>query len=268
VHLQLGSVPPEVSVTWRFLLAGLFMTGWCVIRRERLRGYTAAEHLMFALLGLTLFSVNFVLFYHAGMQLVSGMLSVVFALAAPGNVLMQAVLLKRPVAPTVVLGSVVGVAGVAALFAPEFIASGIGHASGLLLALAGTLVFCAGNFISAKLQGRGISVAPANAWGMIYGAALLGGSSLLRGLPFTAEWTSAYLRSLVYLALVASVLAFMSYLSLMRRIGPARVGYLTVLLPVFALAISSVVEGYEWSLWSLAGLAAVAVGNVLVLWRR
>lgn len=268
LHLQLGRVAPEISILWRFALGWLFMLVLCVARGEPLRGFSVRDHLMFAALGITLFSLNFVLFYHAGLVLVSGMLSVVFALAAPGNVIMQAVALRRPVPVTVVLGSIVGVVGLAVLFAPEIMVSGLGHAAGLLLAGAGTIVFCTGNFMSAKIQGRGVPLASATAWGMFYGAALLAVTSFARGLDFTIEWTPTYLGALLYLALVASVIAFMAYLSLLRRLGPARAGYLTVLFPVFALIISAVYEGYQWSPWSFIGLAGVALGNVLVLWRR
>jgi drug/metabolite transporter (DMT)-like permease len=268
LHLQLGRIVPEISILWRFLVAWLFMLALCGARGERLRGFSGTDHLMFAMLGLTLFSLNFVLFYYAGLVLVSGMLSVVFALAAPGNVIMQAVALKRPVPLTVVLGSIIGVVGLAALFAPEIMASGFGHVSGLALAGAGTIVFCTGNFLSAKVQGRGIPLASATTWGMFYGAALLAATSAVRGLDFAIEWTPSYIGALFYLALVASVIAFMAYLSLLRRLGPARAGYLTVLFPVFALIISAVYEGYQWSPWSFIGLAGVALGNVLVLWRR
>jgi len=268
VQLQLGVVAPEVSILWRFLLAGAFMFAWCALRGETLRGYRARDHLWFAALGLTLFSMNFVLFYHAGLVLVSGMLAVVFALAAPGNVIMQSLALKRPVPWTVALGSVIGVFGVAALFAPEILEHGYGHISGLALAVLGTAVFCTGNFISARIQSRGLPLAPATAWGMAYGALILFVLSLARGLAFEVEWTVSYLGALVFLALIASVLAFMTYLSLLRRIGPARAGYLTVLFPVFALLISSAYEGYAWTAWSFAGIALVALGNMLVLRRR
>ncbi len=268
LHWQLGDVAPEISITWQFLLAGLCMVGWCLATGERLGGFSARDHLLFAVLGATLFSTNFALFYHAGLWLVSGMLSVIFALAAPGNVIMQSVVMRRPVAWTVALGSAIGVLGVATLFAPEFLEHGIGHVTGLVLAALGTLVFCTGNFVSTRVQARGIPLASATAWGMIYGAVELALTSWLRGIPFDIEWTPTYLGSLVYLALISSVIAFMSYLSLLRRIGPARAGYLTVLFPVFALMISALVEDYQWTVWSFAGIAAVAIGNVLVLWRK
>src|SRR5262249_49592537 len=110
-------------------------------------------------------------------------------------------------------------------------------------------------------------LASATAWGMAYGSAFLFFVSLVRGQTFQVEPTFAYLGALVFLALIASVLAFMTYLSLLRRIGPARARYMTVLVPVFALMISGQYEGYQWTLWSFVGIAAVALGNVLVLWR-
>jgi drug/metabolite transporter (DMT)-like permease len=268
VRLQLGVVAPEVSILWRFLISGIFMFGWCALRGERIGGFSARDHLFFAGLGLTLFCANFVLFYYGGLVLVSGMLAVVFALAAPINVIIQSVALKRPVPWQVAAGSVVGVFGVASLFAPEIIEFGYGHVSGLLLALAGTMFFCTGNFLSARVQSRGIPLASATAWGMAYGSVFLFVLSLLRGQTFQIEWTFAYLGSLIFLALIASVLAFMTYLSLLRRIGPARAGYMTVLFPVFALMISGQYEGYQWTQWSFIGIAAVALGNVLVLWRN
>lgn len=268
VRLQLGVVAPEVSILWRFLIAGSFMFAWCALRGDRLRGYAGRDHAAFGVLGLTLFSTNFVLFYYSGLILVSGMMAVVFALAAPINVIMQSVFLRRPVPWTVAAGSVIGVFGVGALFLPEILEFGYGHLGGLALCVAGTLFFCTGNFISAKIQTRGIALAPATAWGMAYGSLILLLISLARGHAFEVEWTAAYLGALVFLALVASVVAFWTYLSLLRRIGPARAGYMTVLFPVFALMISGQYEGYVWTTWSFLGLALVAAGNVLVLWRN
>ena len=74
--------------------------------------------------------------------------------------------------------------------------------------------------------------------------------------------------SLVYLAIGASVIAFASYLTLLRRIGAARAGYATVLFPIVALAISTLVEGYVWTPLAILGVALALAGNVLVLRRR
>ena len=102
-------------------------------------------------------------------------------------------------------------------------------------------------------------------WGMLYGAATLALWAALRGLPFILEPTVPYLAGLAYLALIASVLAFACYLTLLGRIGAARAAYVTVMLPVVALAVSTVLEGYRWTIPAGLGLAAVLAGNLLVL---
>jgi drug/metabolite transporter (DMT)-like permease len=100
---------------------------------------------------------------------------------------------------------------------------------------------------------------------MVYGTALLAGLALVQGKPFILEMTPAYLGSLAWLAVFSSFAAFAAYMTLLSRIGAARAGYATVLFPVFALMISTVAEGYQWSLPALIGLALVLVGNVIVL---
>ena len=54
-------------------------------------------------------------------------------------------------------------------------------------------------------------------------------------------------------------------MTLLGSIGPARAGYLTVLFPIVALLLSTLFEGYQWSLWGLIGLAAIIAGNILVM---
>jgi drug/metabolite transporter (DMT)-like permease len=103
------------------------------------------------------------------------------------------------------------------------------------------------------------------AWGMLYGAGILAIFAVLRGHPFIVEPTAPYLAGLLYLALIASVMAFACYLTLLGRIGADRAAYVTVMLPVVALAVSTVLEGYRWSIPAGLGLAAVLVGNLLVL---
>ena len=136
---------------------------------------------------------------------------------------------------------------------------------GLLLCLAGTLCFCAGNLVSAAGQRRGLPLISMNAWGMLYGTLWCTLLALLQGKPFLIEPTVAYLGSLVFLAVVSTVVAFAAYLTLLGRIGPARAGYATVMFPVFALLISTALEGYQWTVYAVAGLVLVTMGNILVI---
>jgi drug/metabolite transporter (DMT)-like permease len=102
---------------------------------------------------------------------------------------------------------------------------------------------------------------------MTYGCGVLLAINLLRGNAFVIEPTLKYMGSLVYLAIGASVLAFMSYLTLLRRLGAARAGYATVLFPIVALAVSTVIEGYQWTPLAVIGVVLALLGNILVMRR-
>ncbi len=266
---QVANVAPEVSVFWRFVLAASVMLGWSLIRRERL-AFPVKTHLRFAALGLFIFSTNFTLFYYGAKYLPSGLLAVVFSLASVFNLILGVVLFRQRPKLIILAAGLIGFSGIALMFWPQIAGAelNLDALKGLALCTIGTLSFCLGNMVSSSNQKAGISITSATTWGMIYGAALLGTFSLLRGDSFTVEPTLTYLGSLAYLSIIASVLAFASYLTLLGRIGPARAGYSTVIFPVVALTVSTIFEGYVWTFAALLGLVFVIAGNVIMLRSR
>ena len=266
LHFQVGVVAPEVSVVWRFVLAAPVMFAIAAWRGENL-GFAAKDHLWLASLGITLFSTNFTLFYYGGLYLASGLLAVVFSLASVINVWLGWLVLRAPIDRRVVAGGLLGVLGIAAMFYPQLAGTQYSHdvLVGLAFCVAGTFSFCFGNMISARLQRRGIPIFAASGYGMVYGAGALAAFAALRGHSFTIDPTPTYLGSLLYLAMIGSVMAFACYLTLLGRIGADRAAYSTVMFPVVALAVSTFYEGYTWSLASALGLVGVLAGNVLVL---
>lgn len=265
---QLGTVEPQVSLLWRFLLASPILFAICWFTGNPIR-FPAAMHLRFALIGMLLFSLNFNLFYNAGNFVVSGVLSVIFSLAAVVNIGLGAAMLGERIKPRVLLGSVLGLAGIALLFSHEITASTLGlrALTGLGLGMLGVLSFCLGNVVSGQGQREGVSVLSTTAWGSLYGAGINFVFAAAAGSTFTIEPTSRYLMALLWLAIPGTVLAFWAYLALLGRIGADRAAYTTVLSPILALLVSTAVEGYSWTALSLAGVALAVAGNVLVLSR-
>lgn len=263
---QVGFVAPEVSVLWRFIIAAALC--FLIARLQGLKlAFPARLHLRFAALGLMLFSTNFTLFYYASPHLASGLLAVVFSTASLLNILMLACLSQSAPPPRQLLASVIGLGGIVLIFLPELRLSAAALPA-LLLCVAGTLFFCAGNLVSALLQKQNVPVMSANSWGMVYGCGVLSLYALVLGNPFIIDGGPAYLTGLVWLAVFSSVVAFACYLTLVGRIGAGRAGYATVIFPVFALLISTVFEGYSWTVLSAAGIGLVLAGNLLMLRSR
>lgn len=264
LKLQLGVVPVEISIVYRFGLAAALMFAWMGLRRQWRVPRGAAIPRVLAQ-GLCLFSLNFVLFMQGSATLTSGLAAVVFSSASIWNALLARVIHGRRLTPSVLVGSLVGLSGLVLLFWPELHQGQHASWQGLLYALGGTLCFSCGNLLSASLQGLGYRPLHTNAWGMLAGTLLLGGYALAVGLPWTFDTSHwQYGAALVYLAVPGSVVAFTAYLTLVGRLGPEKAAYVTVLFPIVALNISALWEGYIWTPQGLIGLALTMLGNVLV----
>ena len=269
LKLQVGLVPVQVSLFWRYALAAMIMMVWVVVTRAPMR-FSLVAHTKFLLMGALMFCINFALFYNASIYLASGLLSVVFSLASIFNIIIAILFLGLKPGVNVIIGALLGFIGIGMMFWPVVASQSFDTAAffGLGLCIAGTLSFCTGNLISATLQKSKVPVVSASAWGMTYGAGLGALIAFAQGHEFIIDWSPSYIGSLVFLAIVSSVIAFAAYLTLLGRIGADRAGYATVLFPVIALLISTIMEDYRMSLLAIAGLAMVLLGNVFVLGKK
>lgn len=265
---QVGAVPVELSVAYRFALAAALLIGALALAGVRLR-FGWRQHGRMAAQGVLNIGLSYTLVYLAAQHLPSGLLAVSHANIVFMNVLFGALFFAQPVRPRVVVGAVVGLAGMALIFLPDL--AGIERSDGLLLglacALAATVASSLGQLVAGANLRAGIPVLPGTGFAMAYGALAVLLAALARGHALAFEPTPAYLVSLVYLAVFGSVVAFACYYTLLGRIGADRAGYVTVLFPVVALAISTALEGYQWTPSALAGAVLVLTGNVVALAR-
>lgn len=266
LKLQLGVVAPEVSGVWRFAVAGAVMLAFVLVTGGRL-AFGWRDHVLFAGLGATLFSLNFVSFYYAGYHLPSGLLSVIFALSAIIIPVLSALFLRVPLRRQIIGGALAGVVGLALVFGPSLAeGKGIdGAGEGLALGLAGTFFFSVGSLLTGVAGRRQYPIASLTTWGFFYGMILLLVIAFIHDVPFIFDWSPVYVGSLACLIIVQTLAGFAVYNMLVRRIGANRAGYGTVVFPLVALAISTVFEGYHWTLVSAGGIALVLAGVLLVL---
>jgi len=266
IKMQLGVVPVEVSVAYRFLIASALLFAFCALRRLPMR-FSARDHLFIALLGLCFFSTNYLLIYNGSAFLTSGLVAIVFSTIVVMNIANAGLFFGRRPEPRVLAGAALGILGLCVTFWPELAAFSLdrGGSLGLILCLAGTLSASFGSMASSRNSRAGVPVIQANAFGMGYGALFMLVYAAATGAAFAYEPTLEYTFSLLYLALFGSVFGFGFYLTLVGRIGPERAAYATVLFPIIALGLSTVFEGYQWSLREGAAVALILAGNTLIL---
>lgn len=266
ITFQLGQVPPEVSVAYRFTLAGLILLGWSRLRGLRLR-FSAADHAWMAAQGVLLFGLNYVGVYVAETRINSGLVAVIFSLIVFFNIAGTRFFFGRPIKPATLIAAIFGVTGVALIFLPAMRRSSASGdiVAGVTIAVLSTISASLGNLISARNQKAGMPVVQANAYGMLYGAALVALYALVIARHFTFDPSAKYMGSLLYLAVFGSVLAFGAYLTLVGRIGADRAGYTSAVIPIVALLLSVIFEGLRLHALEFTGIVLCLIGNVLVL---
>ena len=264
---QLGTVPHTWSVAYRFAIAGVAMMGIARLRGESLRlgrgGYTLA-----LLLGTLQFVVNYNFVYASELYVTSGLAAVMFALLVVPNALFAWLCFGERVTLRFVAGSAVAMAGVALLFVQEM-RQVTGSSGAVLTGLGFLLVAVLSASISNVMQImpalKARPVAAMLGWAMLYGAGLDALFAFFFVGPPVVEPRLGYWLGLLYLGIVASSLAFWLYFEIIRKIGPAKAAYSSVLIPIIAMGLSTLFEGYRWSALAIAGGTLTIAGLIIAL---
>lgn len=268
ITFQVGDVDPIVSVSYRFLLAGLILLGYSKVRKLNLN-YTLSEHGFILLQGLFLFGFNYWMVYLAEQTLTSGLVALVFSTMLFMNIFNSRIFLKNIIPWKVYGGAVLGLSGIVMIFYKDLMSFSFSDTASiaLLQAVGAAYIASLGNIISARNQSAGLPVIQTNAIGMTYGALSMALVALFVGYEFSFSPEYTYSLSLLYLAVFGSVFAFGAYLSLIGRIGASRAGYVQLVVPIIALIISTLFENYTWTVAGMVGVVFIISGNFIVLER-
>ncbi len=268
ITFQLGPVAPEVSVSHRFLLAALVIALWCRLRGLSLR-FDPAGHAALAVMGCAMYGVSYICVYHAELHLASGLVAIGYSASPLLSALGTRIFFRQPLTGRLLLGAALGILGITLVYWPEFgqLRDGREAVLGAAFTLAAVLISTSGGLLAQRNHQRGLHGWPAMAWSMGYGglASLL--VALALGREYTIDLGAPYLLSLLYLALLGTVITFAGWLTLVGRIGAARASYVGVMAPVVALFVSTIFEGFAWHPLTATGVAVSIAGNVLVLGR-
>lgn len=268
IKFQLGVIAVEASIAYRFALASaIFFLSLSVTKRLswiplRQQPYVIAQ-------GCCLFSFNFVCFYLATDYIPSGLVAVVFSTAAIFNSAIAFLVYGRRPSGQTLLAVFVGTLGVFFLFFPAFNGTEFESKAliGLALSMTGTLSFSLGTIVSTHIRNKGFPTASVNAYAMLYGAIIVCLFAYIRHISFSFDLSVQYVGSLLYLAVIGSVVALTTYLTVAHKLGPEKAAYMTVLFPVLAIVISIFAEGYQFTLLSVVGLLSILTGNVLMFYK-
>jgi len=266
IEFQLGEVPVEVSLVYRFGIAAVIMWAYCIVRRIPM-WFNATDHFFIILLALGNFSVNYMCMYLAQQHLTSAMTSIAFSTMLLMNIVNTRLFFGVKIEIKTYIGGLLGVLGIVALFWDDLSGTQLSEnaSTGLLLVMTGTLIASLGNMCSVRNSNRGLNIFSVNAWGMLYGTLALFIFAVFKGSHFIISYQTTYLVSLAYLSVFGTVIAFASFFVLLRNMGPEKASYAIVLFPIVAVCLSSMFENFIWTRYVILGFVMVLMGNAIVL---
>ena len=264
---QISAVPVGWTVTWRFALASVGMFALALVRRDSL-GLSRSAFGLAAVTGTFQFAGNFQLVYRSEHYLTSGLVAVFFALLLVPNAVFARIFVGTPVTRRFLGGSAVALAGIGLLFLHEYriaAAGSSGVVTGIVLVTLALLSASVSNVMLATDLARRQAIIPFLAWSMLFGAianALFAWT--INGAP-QFDSRPEYLAGIAYLAIIGSVVTFPLYTGLIRSWGPGKAAYNGVAVPVVAMGLSTLFEGYRWGGLAIAGAMLAMTGLLIAL---
>lgn len=267
IKLGLADLPPVSFAGLRFVVASLVLWGIVAIRRPPLPKDARAWRFL-ALTGFLAFSLNFGLLFWGEHRTSSGLAAVLQAtIPAFGLVVAHVLLPADRMTPPKVLGVGLGIAGVAVIFSDRATLAGPEALPGALAIVGGAFAVALSNVL-VKARGGSFDPVILAAVQMSFGLVpLVAAGFVLEGSPFAFRWTPRALLSLLYLALVGSVVAFLLFYWLLRRMDVTKVLLIALVTPVLAVALGAAVLGEHLGARAFLGTALI-LGGVFLGVRR
>ena len=266
IKIGVGDVPPATFASARLVIALLVLLpivafGQTPLPRQR------RDWLLIAVTGVLLLGLNYAFLYWGAQYVTSG-LSAVLQAATPafGLVFAHVLLLDdERVTARQVSGVLVGLAGVAAIFADQLHVTGQAALWGCLAVTASALCVALG-YVIVKKHGSHLRPIELTTGQMMVGLVPLFLIAVTReGNPLAAHWTTPALVSVLYLALAGSVTAFWLNYWLLKRIGATKLLVMSLVEPLIAVILGAIVLHEALPAWTVIGGTCILASTWMVL---
>jgi drug/metabolite transporter (DMT)-like permease len=255
IKIGLQGAPPLLAASLRFVVAAAVLLVVCVVFRSKLpRGRT--EWALVAFYGIVLFGADYGLIYWGeGNQVDSGLSAVLFATFPFQTAIAAHALLKTErLSAQKLVGIALGFAGIAFIFRTKLAASADLFFPMLAIVLAATCAAAA----SVAVKRWGHDMDPVSLTAASLGA---------REAWAVPSWPTGIL-AIVYLSLAGSVVAFVAYLWLLKRIEATSLSYIAFVNPVVAVLLGFLVGEERLDPLVLAGAGMTLAGIWLATSKR
>ena len=263
VRLGVTDIPPLTFASLRLALALAILIPLALARRW-LANLSRREWALTAGSGVLILGVNYALLFWGAQFIPSGLVAI---LQSPTPIIALVVgwlLSSEQVTPRKLAAIATSIVGVLIIFGDR---ATLPHGAATLASAAVFLGSCslAVGYVCLKTYGKHLHPAPVITVQTLAAALpLMTAAFLLESSPLTVRWTPAAITALLYLGVVASVIAFRLNYWLLQRIDASLMLLMGVAEVPVALALGAIVLDEQLHIRALIGAACVAMGVALV----
>jgi drug/metabolite transporter (DMT)-like permease len=270
IRVGVREVPPFLLAAMRFLVAGLVLYGWMIVRGER--SPTGRQWRSAFVLALLIFAVDYGLLFWAEQRVPSGIAAVMMATIPVFMALSEIIFLRtQTLTVRLALALLIGIGGVAVLMSHSLNLGGapIDTAGAVALIIA-SISFSISSALTRKLPLPPSKVMSSGAQMLAGGVLLALTSAALGEFRNFRPWTvsrGAWL-SLLYLIVAGSIIAFTAYVWLIHHESPTKVGTYAYVNPVVAVLVGYFLGGETLGLRTILGTLFVLISVVVITTTR
>jgi drug/metabolite transporter (DMT)-like permease len=269
IKIGLEDLPPLTFAGIRFVIACSILFALIWFRRLPLPN-GRSDWFLLAFTGVLSFTLNYGLIFWGEQHITSGLAALLQAtIPAFGLVIAHFYLPTERMTPAKIIGVTLGIIGVGIVFSHQLsVAGGKALAGCVAIVLSSALV--AYSNVLVKARAKNLEPAILASCQMLFGLVpLLLIGIPLEGNPFQFRWTLMAVISLLYLAVVGSVIAFLLYYWLVQNMDVTKSMLIALVTPVVAVILGMIVlhEELNWrtvagGLMIMGGIGLIVVQNV------
>ena len=265
VEVALVAFSPLFIVAVRLAIAASIL--WVIVLAK---GYpipaAGPVWLMFFGIGLLNTVIPLLLISWSQTAITAGLASILTAATPVIGVVVAGLLLRdEPVTRRKLIGTIVGLIGVAVLVGPAAW-TGIGHnLIAQLAVLLAAVMFALAGVYGRRFASLGIHPMTAAAGQLLASAiVMLPALLIFEGLSSLAVTNATAWLAVAGLAVFSTAMAYVVYYSILRSAGAVNLSLVNLLLPATAILLGSSFLGEKLQFWQLAGLAVILAGLVIL----
>ncbi|MCP4897185.1 MAG: EamA family transporter [bacterium] len=266
IRISLVGIPPMTGVFLRFLIAGTVLTlyargsGISLVARSRRERWLRLLH------ALLTFCISYGVVFWAEQWVPSGLAAVIFATFTLLVVIIAHFTLPgERLTRLGTIGVVVGLGGVAVIFADDFSALGGDKVIIASLVMLISPIVAAVSNISIKKWGEGIHSVSLNATAMLTAAVIMGPVAFIFERTHSFDFNLPSVLALLYMAIFGSAITFSLYFWLLQHLPAGKLSLIGYGTPIVAVTFGTLVMNEPLTLHMVIGTALVIAGVALTL---